>query len=99
VDDLDRNGGRFRPENADSIKTESHITLKRTDERDPEKQIEINLIRFDLRTLPTPSDALRINQMFERQASLPNEKQMLWRHSRGVGDDPAVQTLLRPTLK
>jgi len=80
--------------NIPRIAGESHTILKRTDEKDPEKLIEINLNAFDLKTAPKPGDALRINQIFERQATLPKDKQMLWRHSRGVGDDPASKIML-----
>ncbi len=73
------------------IQSHSHAILKRADERDPEKQIELNLRDFVPAILPGSGDALKIHQLYEKQASLPSrDPNMSWRHARGLGDDPLL---------
>ena len=67
-----------------------NIAAKRTDGRDPEKRPEFDLIPFSLQNIPAPESILKLNRLYQTQASLPNAlMNHLWRHALGAGGDPA----------
>ena len=77
-----------------TLKSESSLSYRKTDEFEPKKQIWIELMRFNLRAFEKPLDQIRLHCIIESQAFLPPQDQnMIWRHARGGGgDDPAVFT-------
>ena len=74
-----------------SLQSNSQVSLRRTNEREPEERFRVDLVRFDLGGLRDSFNRVTVHPVFETHALLDSiERNMIWRYCRGAGEDAPV---------